>query len=815
MWEYTLRKNHQFSDIKWYFSAVKEAINALAVQYSPSLSTTQMDTTLTHTTPNPQESEERYRSLIELSPNAIAIYTDGVILLVNRAAIHALGATSEHDLIGQPVIRFIHPDCHHIVRERISTSLEHRRNSPITEEKLLRLDGTEFIAEVSGSIVTYEGKLSMQVVFRDITDEKRNLENLRNSEDLFRQVWENSRDGMRLVNADGIILRANKAYCEMMGKSEEEIIGNLYTSVYGEQSQPELYTRFRQRFTSRSIVTYYEKKIRLWDGRELWLDFSNSYVENQDKQNPYLLSIIRDITPRKTYEVEQQHRLEQIQIIAHLSEAVNSVKNLEEIYDVALHALMKTIKADKSSILLFDKQGVMQFVDSVGLSAEYQSRASGHSPWTQSEINARPILVSDAENDPSLHELLPTIRLEGIRALGFIPLVYQERLIGKFMVYFKQCHEFTDDEIHLALTIARHVAYAIGQKQSKLALQKSEANFLKNYELLKSILESPKGMIIFSLDTEYNYLAYTKSHKTTMMNIWGKEIKIGMNMLDVITNEEDRAKAKYNFDRALHGEELLFVEDYGDESRARLYWENRYSPIISENNTIIGLTVFVSDITERTLAEEQIRNALKEKEALLREIHHRVKNNMQIISSLLHLQAQFVPDKVLSDALIESQNRVKSMALVHEQLYQADTFYQVNIAEYMRQLSARLVGSIGTIQQGVSFEFENDEQPVYVNLDTAIPLGLIVNELVTNALKYAFRGRSAGRIVVSIHKISDTGYELGVLDDGIGISDTIDITKSETLGLQIVQTLSEQLGGAFRRSAAPVGTHFIVSFTPR
>ena len=286
-------------------------------------------------------------------------------------------------------------------------------------------------------------------------------------------------------------------------------------------------------------------------------------------------------------------------------------------------------------------------------------------------------------------------------------------------------------------------------------------------------------------------------------------------MLDVITNEEDRAKAKRNFDRALQGEQLLFVEDYGDESRARLFWENRYSPIVSENNTIIGLTVFVSDITERTLAEEQIRNALKEKEALLREIHHRVKNNMQIISSLLHLQAQFVPDKVLSDALIESQNRVKSMALVHEQLYQADAFYQVNIAEYMRRLSSRLVGSIGTIQQGVSFEFQNDEQPVYVNLDTAIPLGLIVNELVTNALKYAFVDRTEGKIIISIHAVSDTEYELGVYDDGIGIPDSIDISKSKTLGLQIVQTLSEQLGGAFRRADTPVGSHFIVTFTPR
>ncbi|MBK9248257.1 MAG: PAS domain S-box protein [Ignavibacteria bacterium] len=721
----------------------------------------------------------------------------------------------KNGLIGKNITRFIHPDNQHYLFECINFCLERGENTPTTREKLLRLDGSEFVADVSGKILMHEKKISMKLVFQDVSEAKRSTEALENSEDLFRQVWENSRDGMRLVNTDGIILRANNAYCEMMGKSEDEIVGKLYTSVYGVQEQPELFTKFRQRITTRSIVTYYEKKLHLWDGRVLWLELSNSYVDNTDKNNPFLLSIIRDITPRKTSEEQLLHRLEQIQIIAYLSEAVNSVKNLEEIYDVALHALKKSIKADMSSILLFDSEGVMQFVDSVGLSKEYQLHAAGHSPWKQSQQNVYPLLVSDVTNEPSLTELLPALQQEGIHALGFIPLVYQDRLIGKFMVYFKERHEFTDDEIQLSLTIARHVAYAIGQKQSKLALQKSESNFLKSYELLKSILESPKGMIIFSLDTEYNYLAYTKSHKTTMKNIWGKEIKIGMNMLDLIADTSVRAKAKINYDKALRGEQLLFIEELDNETNTRTFWENRYSPIITENNSIIGLTVFVSDVTERKTAEEQIRNALREKEALLKEIHHRVKNNMQIISSLLHLQAQFVPDKQLAEALVESQNRVKSMSLVHEQLYQTDMFYSVNIGEYMRQLSARLLGSIGKIQQGVLFEFLNDEQPVFVNLDTAIPLGLIVNELVTNSLKYAFSDRSHGKITISIHKIADTEYELSVQDDGIGIPDWLDITKAETLGLQIVQTLSEQLGGTFSHPASTEGSHFVVSFIPR
>ena len=136
----------------------------------------------------------------------------------------------------------------------------------------------------------------------------------------------------------------------------------------------------------------------------------------------------------------------------------------------------------------------------------------------------------------------------------------------------------------------------------------------QNNFLLRAILESPLGMNIFSLDRKYNYTFFTESHKQTIKAIWGVNIQVGMNMLDIIRIPEDREKAKINFDKVLKGASLILEEDYGDSKLLRSYWENRYNPVYDDKNKIIGLTVFVADISVRRRTEE----ALKESEARLR-----------------------------------------------------------------------------------------------------------------------------------------------------------------------------------------------------
>jgi len=199
------------------------------------------------------------------------------------------------------------------------------------------------------------------------------------------------------------------------------------------------------------------------------------------------------------------------------------------------------------------------------------------------------------------------------------------------------------------------------------------------------------------------------------------------------------------------------------------------------------------DITQRKNAENEVKRSLDEKELLLREIHHRVKNNMQIISSLLNLQRSYIKDAKADNILQESQGRVKSMALVHEKLYQTDDLARINVAEYIRSLSMNLFHSY-TVRPGINLTLDVGE--VYFNIDTAVPLGLIINELVSNSLKYAFSDKDEGEIHISLKKTDDSGiYHLIVRDNGKGFPSNLDINNTNSLGLKLVNTLVNQLDG--------------------
>lgn len=199
------------------------------------------------------------------------------------------------------------------------------------------------------------------------------------------------------------------------------------------------------------------------------------------------------------------------------------------------------------------------------------------------------------------------------------------------------------------------------------------------------------------------------------------------------------------------------------------------------------------DITQRKNAENEVKRSLDEKELLLREIHHRVKNNMQIISSLLNLQRSYIKDAEADNILQESQGRVKSMALVHEKLYQTDDLARINVAEYIRSLSMNLFHSY-TVKPGINLTLDVGE--VYFNIDTAVPLGLIINELVSNSLKYAFSDKDEGEIHISLKKTEDSGiYHLKVRDNGKGFPSNVDINNTNSLGLKLVNTLVNQLDG--------------------
>ncbi len=228
----------------------------------------------------------------------------------------------------------------------------------------------------------------------------------------------------------------------------------------------------------------------------------------------------------------------------------------------------------------------------------------------------------------------------------------------------------------------------------------------------------------------------------------------------------------------LHWQDHIFVRNFiplsvGDEYNYYL-WQYR-------------------DITVSRRAEDQIRSSLKEKEVLLKEIHHRVKNNLQIICSLLSLQASEIEDPKAGQTFKESQDRVKAMALIHERLYQSGDLAKIDFAGYVRNLTGHLLRSYRVDSKTVRLNL--DVEPVPMSLDVAIPCGLIINELVSNALKYAFPHGKGGEILVRFGEGTGQVLMLHVSDTGVGLPEGRDPEKSESLGLKLVRSLTEQLDG--------------------
>ena len=216
-----------------------------------------------------------------------------------------------------------------------------------------------------------------------------------------------------------------------------------------------------------------------------------------------------------------------------------------------------------------------------------------------------------------------------------------------------------------------------------------------------------------------------------------------------------------------------------------------------------------SDITERKLAEEELKSSLKEKDLLIKEIHHRVKNNLQIISSLLDLQEPYVnEDPIALNVLKGSKNRVISMAMIHEMLYQSKDINHINISSYTQNLITCLFHSYAS---------RNDIKPVlniedfYMHIATSTPLGLIISELVSNSLKHAFPERKAGEITITL-QCRNKHFELIIGDNGIGFPEDIDFRNiKSSLGLKLVNSLINQLDGTIELDKSQ-GTHYTIKF---
>jgi len=301
---------------------------------------------------------------------------------------------------------------------------------------------------------------------------------------------------------------------------------------------------------------------------------------------------------------------------------------------------------------------------------------------------------------------------------------------------------------------------------------------------------------------DYVFLEVNEAfEKLTRLN--GAEI-IGKRVTEVLPGiEEDPADWIGTYGRvALTGEGIRF------EQLSRLlgawYSVSVYSPLKGY------LVAVFEDITIRKQAEERLQTSLHEKEVLLKEIHHRVKNNIQVISSLVGLQADVSTDETVREVLKDVTSRVRSMALVHEKLYQTADLSSIDLAEYAKSLLNYLWRAHSSAATSVRLTL--DLEPLSLPVDTAVPCGLILNELAGNALKHAFRGRSEGEVTVSLQGTPEGRVSLCLRDNGVGMPEELEWRQTSSLGLRLVQMLAGQLNATVEVSSHS-GTEFTVSFS--
>ena len=405
--------------------------------------------------------------------------------------------------------------------------------------------------------------IAVHGVMQDITDRKRAEEARRESEEKYRLFFESAGDAIFIHDENGRMLAANPVACEQLGCGHAEVLAMTAAQVDSPTEAVHVPERIARLKTNGRLE--FETTHRRKDGTLFPVDVKARLIAWGGQ--PAVMSICRDITDRQRAEAELRERE------TNYFDLFNTVK--QAIYIQNLDATFVNVN-----------QGA---VDMYGYARE---EFVGKTPE---------LLAAPGMNDLS--------RLAGIldRAFHGEPQKFEfwgrkkdGTVFPKDVWVVKGTYLGRDVLISLANDITE-------RKQTEQALRNSEDLARQKTALLKSIMESPQGIIIFSLDGAYRYTEFTSSHKETMKALWDVEIEVGMNMLDAISNPGDRDRARQNFDRALQGEFLLVTEEYGDPSRQRTGYENRYSPIRDKSGAVCGLTVFVIDITERIRAEETLR----------------------------------------------------------------------------------------------------------------------------------------------------------------------------------------------------------------
>ncbi|MBF0552737.1 MAG: PAS domain S-box protein, partial [Deltaproteobacteria bacterium] len=383
----------------------------------------------------------------------------------------------------------------------------------------------------------------------------------------------------------------------------------------------------------------------------------------------------------------------------------------------------------------------------------------------------------------------------------------QEEICPGDSVHFEKEYlgRFFDVTIHPVVdqqgSVARFAVFGTditGRKRAEEALRQSETQ-------LRMITNALPTLVAY-IDSNQKYLfnnsAYQDWTGYSLDKITGKNVK-------ELFPEDIYKDFQPYLEEALSGKRVQFETKIIHPKFGLRYVSGTYLPDFGDGGVLKGFVTSISDVTETKLKEEYIRASLNEKVTLLREIHHRVKNNLQIMSGLLELSGMKSQTQECRNLLRDAQSRIHSMAIVHSQLYQSERFTSVNMEIHLMRLVEHLCDLYACQEKHICTLIKAPD--VYLTITQAIPCALICNELVSNCLKYAFPGHGRGTLEVTMGQTAETLVTLRVKDDGVGLPEDVDVVNSNTLGLELVGVLIDQIGGRMKINRSK-GTEIIIEF---
>jgi PAS domain S-box-containing protein len=657
----------------------------------------------------------------------------------------------------------------------------------VGEVKNKRKNGEFFTSFLSASVLynQEEEQIGTMGVSRDITELKEAEQQLIDSEEKYRDLFENASDLIQSMDMTGNIIYVNKTWKKTLGYSDKELEGKNIFDIIHPDCQERCKALFLKVIKSKEGETNrvsYELKSK--KGEKIIVEGSFS-LKFKERKAVSILSILRNVTEEKWENTKQN-------VYNKIAEIITEKTTSEDIYEgirLSLGGVMNTDFFTISFLLENDTLTFPYYYEGKKgrVIKENRKKGNGINEYFLKQKKAKLFKRKELDKiigggkDPLLDQ----------KCFSFIgvPLKIKNKTVGVLSIQSYE-NEFNEKSVEILDFISGALAFAVQRKVDENKIFEQSAR-------LKAIIESNSHMF-WTFDKEKGITSFNKAFSDGIFRTYGKKPRLGSENKGQNKDSKKDDGQKFwdqQYAEAFKGKTVDFTIENTSPKGERIIKGVVLNPIINEDNTITELSGISQDITDKTIAEEELKDSLSEKEVLLKEVHHRVKNNLQVISSILNLQSSYVKDKNTLNILRESQNRIKSMAFIHESLYQTTDFSKINFSEYITSLSKSLVHSYGVYENLVDLKLLLGD--VYLTLDLSIPCGLIINELVSNSLKYAFVDKKKGIIKIELFEKNDN-VNLIVEDNGLGLPNNIDYKNTDSLGLQLVMTLTEQINGTIK-----------------